>query len=532
MPEPTHSEQKPALPVLEHPRRHPSLAVVAVVAAVLVALLIGGLTAMLGGTLWRIVAVAENAERNVVPRAILQHQHALMTQQLARAAEVILYAGGRKVRAEALAEAESVALRFAAVVDTEMLKRLDNALHAVRRWAYRADLMDALRETIEDNLRHLDAMTMPLDAATENGWRLQVFDLRHLLREAARTDDPERLEELRLRFDAGLATLREQTAAGQVADPDDLAPLAIVFDLRREIITVRREAAGEGSAIHAQLSELTAALSADAAALAARSAGDIVDYGRNGLVASGLGAAGFLILLGVVGIVLRRHVVAPALQAAEALETVQRERRPVSPPPTWLREFDAIRHSIERFGQALVDLQDMALHDSLTGLANRRMFFDRLGHALALAKRAGSRGALLYFDLDGFKDVNDALGHDSGDQLLAETALRMTSRVRESDMVSRVGGDEFTVIIENLAQTADAEVTAGKIRDALRTPFDLGGRRVVIDGSVGIAFFPASPADSPHAVVRRADRAMYAAKLAGKGRACIYSAELEGGPAA
>ena len=171
--------------------------------------------------------------------------------------------------------------------------------------------------------------------------------------------------------------------------------------------------------------------------------------------------------------------------------------------------------------QAREQLAQLANHDLLTGLANRRLFLDHMGRALARARRSGKMGALLYFDLDGFKAINDTHGHACGDWLLEATAKRLRSCVRESDLVSRIGGDEFTLTLENVADAQAVQAVAGKVLDSLSTPFERNGRQLEISASIGIAFFGGVDGD-PEELMRRADRAMYRAKKDGKGSAKIY----------
>jgi diguanylate cyclase (GGDEF)-like protein len=150
----------------------------------------------------------------------------------------------------------------------------------------------------------------------------------------------------------------------------------------------------------------------------------------------------------------------------------------------------------------------LALHDELTGLANRRLFQDRLDNALARARRTGAPLALLSIDLDRFKQVNDALGHQAGDKVLQHVSSLFAGRVRGSDTVARTGGDEFCVILENPASRANAEKVGHSLRCLLKKPLQLGDRSVSIGASVGIAIFPydAHDADS---LCRVADLRMY-----------------------
>jgi diguanylate cyclase (GGDEF)-like protein/PAS domain S-box-containing protein len=157
----------------------------------------------------------------------------------------------------------------------------------------------------------------------------------------------------------------------------------------------------------------------------------------------------------------------------------------------------------------------LALHDPLTGLANRRLLFDRLSVALARAERSGRLVAVLYVDLDDFKGVNDAWGHDVGDQLLLHVARRLRELTRDADTLARLGGDEFVLVAEDLAEMSQAQRIAARIADSLRQPYDLPGAGVVaMSASVGVGL--AEPGADADAVVRRADAAMYEAKERGQ----------------
>lgn len=153
-------------------------------------------------------------------------------------------------------------------------------------------------------------------------------------------------------------------------------------------------------------------------------------------------------------------------------------------------------------------LQHIASHDWLTGLPNRLLFNDRLDVAIKRARRMDEKLALLYMDLDGFKKVNDTLGHAKGDLLLSKVAKRILSVVRESDTVARMGGDEFTVLLSELHEDQDVELVIHKLKAALSEPFDLEGSEVSIGISVGVARFPAD-GEEREALFRVADNAMY-----------------------
>jgi diguanylate cyclase (GGDEF)-like protein/PAS domain S-box-containing protein len=161
------------------------------------------------------------------------------------------------------------------------------------------------------------------------------------------------------------------------------------------------------------------------------------------------------------------------------------------------------------------ELRHQAFHDSLTNLANRALFGDRVEHAVRRQARSGRVAALLVLDLDGFKTVNDSLGHVIGDELLVAVATRLQSTLRDADTAARLGGDEFGILLEDLETTAEANEVAQRLIDALDPPFVLAGREVFIHASVGVTL--AGPGDEPLELLRNADTAMYQAKSQGKG---------------
>jgi len=190
------------------------------------------------------------------------------------------------------------------------------------------------------------------------------------------------------------------------------------------------------------------------------------------------------------------------------------------------REFhlSAFSPGAGRFATVLEDITDrkhaeremerLAYFDVLTGLPNRSLFRDRLEQALALAGRNGSQVALMFLDLDQFKEVNDTLGHATGDQLLALVAKRLSQSVRRSDTVARLGGDEFVIILSGVNGEQDAGAMARKVLDALSAPVPVAEREIFITGSLGIALYPHDGRDA-EALIRNADAAMYQAKEQG-----------------
>jgi len=167
------------------------------------------------------------------------------------------------------------------------------------------------------------------------------------------------------------------------------------------------------------------------------------------------------------------------------------------------------------------EAMEQAFHDSLTGLASRALFLDRLDHALARAAREGTRLAVLFVDLDRFKNVNDSLGHVAGDSLLVGVAERLRSCLSADDTAARLGGDEFAVVLESVGEDGHAIRTARQIIDRLRAPFVINGHEAFVDASVGIAYNDDGEL-AGQALIRNADLAMYQAKKDGKGRYEIF----------
>ncbi len=178
------------------------------------------------------------------------------------------------------------------------------------------------------------------------------------------------------------------------------------------------------------------------------------------------------------------------------------------------------------YHQAEEKLRHLAERDALTGLANRVFFMDRLEHALDRIDRHGSL-ALLALDLDGFKNINDSLGHDAGDQLLIEVSKRLTKCVRNEDTVSRVGGDEFIILLEDLKQASVAAQVSEKVLEALQKPVFISHQEVFISTSIGICFAVDGGRASAKILLKQADMALYRAKDAGRNNYQYYSPELE-----
>ena len=166
-------------------------------------------------------------------------------------------------------------------------------------------------------------------------------------------------------------------------------------------------------------------------------------------------------------------------------------------------------------------LRHIAQHDALTALPNRTLFDDRLQAALLRARHSQELLGLLYLDLDHFKHVNDTRGHGVGDALLQDVARRIRRSVRESDTVCRMGGDEFVVLLAGIKQANHALIAGEKIRAALLQPFEVGGQRLSVSASIGVAVFPGHGSEGQH-LIREADRAMYDAKKRG-GNRCVMA---------
>lgn len=182
-------------------------------------------------------------------------------------------------------------------------------------------------------------------------------------------------------------------------------------------------------------------------------------------------------------------------------------------------------------------IYNLAFFDSLTGLPNRQSFLERLGREIRIAQRAGRKLAILFMDLDGFKGINDAMGHNTGDLILQWAADRLQKGIRPSDMVSRMnagetgielarmGGDEFTAMIPNITKPEDALLVAHRFRELMHRPFVLDGREVVLTASIGIALYPDDGEDAAN-LLKYADTAMYHAKDRGRDNCQFYSRSL------
>lgn len=163
----------------------------------------------------------------------------------------------------------------------------------------------------------------------------------------------------------------------------------------------------------------------------------------------------------------------------------------------------------------LQEAENRASHDHLTGLPNLRLVTQRLHGAVALASRAGFKTAVMFIDLDGFKSINDSLGHAAGDDVLRSVSERLRTCVRESDTVGRIGGDEFIVILSHMQAADSAGIVAGKMIGEINRPIEILGQSCRVGASIGIAVFP-DHGEEPTTLLRLADESMYGCKRAGK----------------
>lgn len=164
-------------------------------------------------------------------------------------------------------------------------------------------------------------------------------------------------------------------------------------------------------------------------------------------------------------------------------------------------------------------LREMAHYDGLTKLANRAFFYQHLEQAISRIRRKGGMFALMYFDIDHFKSVNDSYGHDVGDALLMAFSARIKATVRDMDLVARLGGDEFALLLDDISDRAAAEGVASKLVDAMHPPFVVGELSLSVSTSIGVAFYVRGM--SADDIIRRADGAMYLAKRGGRDRYAV-----------
>ena len=196
-----------------------------------------------------------------------------------------------------------------------------------------------------------------------------------------------------------------------------------------------------------------------------------------------------------------------------------------------LTNYVSVFADITEVKRSQEELDFLANHDPLTELPNRRLFNDRLDHALDHARRNDSALAVLFLDLDGFKNVNDSLGHPVGDRLLVQVAQRLAQRIRQTDTLARIGGDEFLILLESVAGPEDVEVVARDILEEFRDSFRLAGQEISLSASMGISLYPADGEDTA-TLMKNADAALFRAKEQGRGQLQYYTRELTDNAAA
>lgn len=219
-------------------------------------------------------------------------------------------------------------------------------------------------------------------------------------------------------------------------------------------------------------------------------------------------------------------------RAADYADRMSRGEMPLEPLP--IQREDEVGHLIAAFNRLLAKLNEkqdelkrLAHNDTLTGLPNRVHLSERLPHLLALSRLDGSQVGLLFMDLDGFKDINDTMGHEAGDEVLRQVAMRFNEAVNEADTLARIGGDEFILLLRELGSNAElvAGTVAARCIAALERPFCIFGKNCKVGVSIGIAI--SDGANSSDELLLAADRVMYQAKKMGRGRYVTHTLELD-----
>jgi diguanylate cyclase (GGDEF)-like protein len=183
----------------------------------------------------------------------------------------------------------------------------------------------------------------------------------------------------------------------------------------------------------------------------------------------------------------------------------------------WLLE-DERRTAVDAASQ----IEHLAYHDTLTGLPNRQLFLDRLDVAIASAHRSGTQLGVFFLDLDRFKLINDSLGHSVGDKLLQVVARRIRALLRDDDTVTRIGGDEFTILVPSVEKVEDATIVARRVRETLKHPIVIDGRELFVSASIGVSLYP-NDGDDAETLLKNADTAMYRAKTQGRDTVQLYA---------
>ncbi|MFD1774987.1 sensor domain-containing diguanylate cyclase [Paenibacillus rhizophilus] len=255
---------------------------------------------------------------------------------------------------------------------------------------------------------------------------------------------------------------------------------------------------------------------------------DSVHRLQNYIAISGLAVA---VLFGIAGWFLAGWIVRPLQLIAESADLLSTGKEAEIPKFNRITDLSilsaSLRNLVNNLSQTETEfyISDMARHDALTGLPNRMALDDYLAHAVSKAKQSRSTLSFLYLDLDGFKKVNDTLGHASGDKLLQEVSFRLLESTRDNEMVTRVGGDEFVIILHTSAAKPmqEAEVVAKRIIDKINQPFLIDGEIVHVGCSVGAAVWSPETQDTSE-ILRLADDALYISKRSGKNRITFETA--------
>ena len=237
-----------------------------------------------------------------------------------------------------------------------------------------------------------------------------------------------------------------------------------------------------------------------------------------------------LLVVVLLGLAVRRTL-RPLAQAAAQADRMTHGEVPLAPLPVVYQDevghlTQAFNRLLEKLRQQQIRLDHLAHHDELTGLPNRPMLFEQLRQSLARADRMNKQVALLYLDLDGFKPINDELGHAQGDKVLVEFTQRVTGIIRETDTFARLGGDEFVLLISDLGDEAFqiANTLAQKCIEAMQAPFVFGDIERHVGVSIGVSL--GDREQTPDSLLQLADQAMYHAKKTGKGRYCVIEQGL------
>lgn len=234
---------------------------------------------------------------------------------------------------------------------------------------------------------------------------------------------------------------------------------------------------------------------------------------------------------------LRFNLTQPLIKLAEQLKHSFLDGEQVTPliETRDKGELGALAHWFNLRSEQLLKSQKqvkhLAFYDALTDLPNRRLLMDRLSQKLAFAKRRGRRGALLFIDLDNFKDLNDSLGHSTGDELLIQVSHRLKLALRDEDTIARLGGDEFVVMVTcddtcRKASVGNAAAVAERLVDEFSKPFDLSGTQYHISASIGISMFP-NGQQNVEEILKQADTAMYQTKASGRNNFCFFETDMQ-----